>query len=372
MNFLVLTADYPPIEGGISTVAYQVSRELAGMGHAVTVVAPYFSGQEAFDAAEPVQVVRFRGYGLGWGRLAPMWWTARPHMAAADCVIAINASHGGVLAWMHRKRFITFAYAYEFLRFKRDGLPGRLLHKVYAAAERVISISRFTTENLEKFGVSAARIATVHPGAVIPEPRTQADLDAIRQRLVLDTEPIILAVGRFVSRKRHVTLVRALPAVLAQYPDALVVMVGQGPSQQAVAREAIALGVRDHVILPGRLSDDDVAALYQLCTLFALPTGADADGQVEGFGLVFTEAHAHGKPVVAGSSGGVVDAVLHEETGLLVEPDHPDALAAAILRLLDDPAYARRLGERGRARVEQELNWSAFSRRIVDVLEGGA
>jgi len=137
-----------------------------------------------------------------------------------------------------------------------------------------------------------------------------------------------------------------------------------------ITRRAQELGIRDRIRLPGRLPDEEVTAFYELCTLFALPTGQDSQGQVEGFGLVFSEAHAHAKPVVAGRSGGVVDAVLDGETGLLITPDDPNALSEAILQILDDPDLAKHLGEAGKHRVETELNWETFTRSLVRQIEG--
>ena len=120
------------------------------------------------------------------------------------------------------------------------------------------------------------------------------------------------------------------------------------------------------VHLPGYLPDDTLQALYQTCTCFALPTGEDEDGQVEGFGLVFTEAHAHGKPVVAGRSGGVVDAVLHEKTGLLVPPGNPEKLAEALRRILENPDLAEALGSAGKKRVQEQLNWDVFAEKLIE------
>jgi phosphatidyl-myo-inositol dimannoside synthase len=146
------------------------------------------------------------------------------------------------------------------------------------------------------------------------------------------------------------------------------VLVGEGHCLPDAVREANKLGVRENVVFPGTVSDDELAGLYQSCEVFALPTGHGGAGQVEGFGLVFTEANAYGKPVVAGRSGGVVDAVLEGETGLIVEPDQPEALADAILSLLDDPARGRELGENGRRRVETELNWKRFTEKLLKMV----
>jgi phosphatidylinositol alpha-1,6-mannosyltransferase len=98
---------------------------------------------------------------------------------------------------------------------------------------------------------------------------------------------------------------------------------------------------------------------YNLCDLFVMPS-RQMPGRldlIEGFGIAFLEAAACGKPVIAGNSGGVADAVLHEQTGLLVDPLSAEAVADAVQRLHRDPEHARRLGQGGRRRCEDELNW---------------
>jgi phosphatidylinositol alpha-1,6-mannosyltransferase len=373
MNVLILTADYPPIEGGISTVTVQVARELARAGHEVTVVAPYFPGQAEFDALEPVSVVRYRGYHAGWLRLFPMWAASLPRLKGADVLLGINVGCGGLIGRVtqlfRRVPYVTFAYAYEFLKFPKWSPWAWLLRSIYARSRLVVAISRFTRDQLVTFGAPEEKVVVILPGAPAVRPPSETRVEHVRHRYVLDSGPIVLAVGRFVRRKGQITLVRALPRILSRVPDAHLVLVGQGPRMYEVIQEAYALGVRDHIVLPGRLSDKEVAALYEACTVFALPTGEDAGGQVEGFGLVFVEAQAYGKPVVAGRSGGVVDAVVDGETGLIVDPGNAEMLADAILRLLEDSALARRLGENGRRRVETELNWTAFTRRLLEALE---
>ena len=372
MRILIPTVDYPPIRGGISSVALHVSRELARLGHEVMVVAPRFPGVDAFDQAEPVKVLRFRGYRFGWLRLVPLLIAVRPYLKKSDLVLAVNVAYGGIIGlWARRggMRYVAFAYAYEFLKFRRRRLLGALLRRVYSNARGVVAISRFTRDNLLEFGVPAEKIEVIHPGAPAVREFCAEDIARIKRRFAADGGRVILGVGRFVPRKGHITLVRAMPRILERIPDAVLVLVGEGPCLYDAVYEANELGVRNSVLFPGSLSEDDLAGLYHACEVFALPTGDLGAGQVEGFGLVFAEAQAYGKPVVAGRSGGVVDAVLDGETGILVEPDQPEALADAILSLLENPARAQELGENGRRRVETELNWTRFTERLLEMVE---
>ncbi len=373
MRILVPTADYPPIEGGIGTVALQVSRELAALGHEVTVVAPYFPDMDEFDRGEPVTVVRYNGYGAGWLRVAPMLAATWPLLKKSDLVLGINVAYGGLIGWLGRKRFnvpyLTFAYAYEFLKFRHNPLAAALLRKIYARSAATVAISSYTRDRLVEFGVPAGLIRVIHPGANPAPPADPEAVKAIKHKFVLDTDHVVLAVGRMVPRKNHVALVQAMRSVVDRFPDAVLIVVGQGPAMRAAVHAAWHAGVREHVIFPGRLSDEETALLYDACEVFALPTGQDARGQVEGFGLVFAEAHAHGKPVVAGRSGGVPDAVIDGETGLQVDPANAEEIANALLCIMSDPDLARRLGDNGRRKVEEELNWRRFT---VQLLEAAA
>lgn len=371
MKIAIPTTDYPPIEGGISSVSLHVSRELAAMGHEVTVIAPWFPHMEVFDANEPVNVIRFSGYNFGWCRFFPMLLKSLSPMRRADLCLGVNIAYGGVMAWLLGARYVTFAYAYEFLKFQRVPILGTLLRRVYNRSAKAIAISKFTADQLASFGVAQNRIAVVLPGA--PEARavTRQEQQAIREKLGMNDGPILLAVGRLIARKGHATLLDAMPAVLNAHPAAQLIIVGRGPMESTLRQQVERLNLTRTVLMSGYLDDNEVNTLYSLCNVFTLPTGQDAGGHVEGFGLVFAEANAYGTPVVAGRSGGVTCAVVDGETGILVDPGDVDACAEAIISLLDDPERAKAMGEAGRNRVKSELNWRAFTTGILESLEPG-
>jgi phosphatidyl-myo-inositol dimannoside synthase len=369
MRILIPTVDYPPIEGGISTVAVQVSRALARQGHEVTVVAPAFPDMEQFDEDEPVRVVRFPGYDRGWFRLIPLLRCAWPLVRETERILAINVAYGGILGYFARARYgisyINFAYAYEFLKFAKNPVARILLRGIYHRGSRCIAISKFTRENLIEFGVRETLIRVVLPGATPAKEVPGEVILRARHQLDLHETPLILAVGRFIPRKGHFRLVEALPHIQERLGAVQLVMVGQGPERERCLKKAEALGIEGSVRCPGYVEDDILQALYTNCECFALPTGEDEQGHVEGFGLVFTEAHAHGKPVVAGRSGGVTDAVLDGKTGLLVPPENLEDLVEALCTLLSDQEHAATLGEAGRKRVEDALNWDRFTEQIL-------
>jgi phosphatidylinositol alpha-1,6-mannosyltransferase len=142
-------------------------------------------------------------------------------------------------------------------------------------------------------------------------------------------------------------------------------VVGQGPDAERLQRLARTEGVADRVRFLGHVDAATLAEEYQRCALFVLPARRTVDGELEGYGLVYFEAAAWGRPVIAGCSGGEVDAVVDGETGLLVDGSSEEAVRDAVDALLRQPARLRALGEAGRRRVETTHNW-ARAAAVVD------
>jgi phosphatidylinositol alpha-1,6-mannosyltransferase len=171
-------------------------------------------------------------------------------------------------------------------------------------------------------------------------------------------------VARLVPRKGIDQVIRALPRL----PGVEYRVVGSGPDQQRLRTLARSAGVVDRVHLLGRVDDATLADEYQRCAVFVLPARRTRV-ELEGYGLVYFEAAAWGRPVVAGRSGGEVDAVVEGETGVLVDGTSVDAIAQTLRDLLADPDRLRALGEAGRRRVESTHNWTTAAGVIQGVLE---
>ncbi|MEA2208226.1 MAG: phosphatidyl-myo-inositol dimannoside synthase, partial [Solirubrobacteraceae bacterium] len=181
--------------------------------------------------------------------------------------------------------------------------------------------------------------------------------------------PTVVTVARIEERyKGHDTMVRALALVLAKVPDAQWVVIGDGSLRPGLEALASSYGVASSIRFLGAVSDDERNAWLARAHLLAMPSRLPAgEFAGEGFGIVYLEAGAYGKPVVAGNVGGAVDAVLDGETGLLVDPLDPLALAEAITTLLLEDGLAARLGEAGRARA-LEQSWPRVVARVEAVL----
>jgi phosphatidylinositol alpha-1,6-mannosyltransferase len=182
----------------------------------------------------------------------------------------------------------------------------------------------------------------------------------------------MLTVGRLVSRKGIDTTLAALPALLPDFPGLTYVVAGDGPDRPRLEKLAAGLGVSGAVQFAGRVAGDRLPALFREAHLFVMPVREETAGaSVEGFGIVYLEASASGLPVVAAASGGAAEAVHDGLTGLVVPPDDPQALTAALRRLLGDADLRRQMGRAGRQWVESEMNWDRAAREFAALLGAG-
>jgi len=185
-----------------------------------------------------------------------------------------------------------------------------------------------------------------------------------------DRGRIILTVGGLVARKGHDMVIRALPRLRQTVPDVMYLIVGDGPYRTQLETLAVALGVQDHVIFVGKVPGEYLPDIYALSDVFVMPSREQLNVcDVEGFGIVFLEANACGKPVVGGRSGGIPDAIIDGVTGLLVNPHDPEDIANALARLLTDGDLAVRIGRQGRLRVASDFNWARLGRRVRGILD---
>ncbi|MDX1567726.1 MAG: glycosyltransferase family 4 protein, partial [Longimicrobiales bacterium] len=210
-------------------------------------------------------------------------------------------------------------------------------------ADRVVVPSHYSANHaIRAYGLPEEKVRVV-PEAVDPSPWERLRTDPPARD---DRAPTILTVGHQYPRKNTRTLIRAFSKVAQHVPDARLRVVGGGPELPGLKRQAATSGLEDRVELLGALPrTEDVRREYFRADCFCLPT------LQEGFGIVFLEAMSAGLPVVAGRAGAVPEVVSEGETGLLVNPRDPDAVADALIAVLTDGGLAKRLGNAGRERA---------------------
>ena len=176
---------------------------------------------------------------------------------------------------------------------------------------------------------------------------------------------VILTVGRWLAAERYKgmdTLITALPRLLTRWPELQLVFVGTGDDRAWLEDLTEKNGVHRHVYFFTGLSYAELVACYNACEIFALPSRG------EGFGLVYLEAMACGKPVIGGAHGGAPEIIEDGVTGYLVPHGDPIQLATSIEALLADPAHAKEMGARGQQRAENEFRFNAFAKTLKKIL----
>jgi glycosyltransferase involved in cell wall biosynthesis len=232
-----------------------------------------------------------------------------------------------------------------------------LMAAVSRQCDRIICISeRLHQFALEVEGATEGQVAVVRYGYDVAGPAAR---DWRAAYGVPDNAPVVGIVARLIEQKGHTTLLAAMAVAIKRVPTAQLVIIGDGPLRGELEVLAAQLGIAAHVHFLGYQTD--AARMMPGFDIFAHPS------RWEGFGLVFLEAMAAGVPVVATHVSAIPEIVLHEQTGLLVPPDDPPALAAALERLLTDAALRRTMSLAGRARLASHFTISAMVDRTCAV-----
>ena len=239
----------------------------------------------------------------------------------------------------------------------------RVLHRM---CDLVLCVSNDTARTVLECGASPHKVHTVYNGVDLHEieewRNSSQRVDTFPQDIEAAPEvPILLTVARLVEYKGIQRVIKAMPRILSEIPNAKYVVVGDGGYREDLVRLARESSARNAIVFLGPSTNAQKFACYERCSVFVMPS------EQEGFGIVYLEANAFGKPVIGGNVMGVPEAIKDGETGILVDPYDVDAIADAAIHLLQKPDEARKLGENGRQRVERELTWKASAEQFLSV-----
>jgi phosphatidylinositol alpha-1,6-mannosyltransferase len=251
--------------------------------------------------------------------------------------------------------------------------PGPRIRAGLAACQRIIAVSRHTEELIRQSAI-LARVTTIQNSCDLARfYPSVGEGAAVRHRYGIAPDCLVLlTLGRLVPRKGHATISAALSLFDTPADRLCWLVAGDGPWQGALQARAAhdAPGVR--TIFTGQLPAPELRAFYNACDIFVSVPSALRDGGLldsEGFGIVFLEAAACGKPVIAADLAGCRDAVIQGHTGLLIPPDEPEVLAAAIRFLAEDLPARSALGAYGMAAVRACDGWAGVAKRVRGVYD---
>lgn len=261
---------------------------------------------------------------------------------------------GWICAKLVRRPYVVFIYGTD------AWVP---LHPLRAWgarwATRIISISNYTARKAVKANNIYESQIRILNNCIDP------NLDTASSGVTLDAVPSLLTVSRittFEPFKGHEYVIRAMPALLARFPELRYDIVGDGDRRAALEELARLTGVREAVHFHGAISDSELAAKYQRATVFIMPS------LVEGFGFVFAEAMAYGTPAIGGNRDAAPEVILHGQTGYVVDPESPDEIATAVTAILSEPSLRRRMSLAAREHVRANYSYAAFSRRLMTIV----
>ena len=381
MRLILVTQDFPPDVGGTQTYSFELANWMSRWCEDFVVIAPDVPRCNTVDAGLPYDVIRVpcssNQLGLQAGKLLiqlakergfesvfhVQWSTLFASIYArtrSPIKFIYCASHGRELLLRPLPMFNTFY----------DSLRKKLLQKV----DLHFPVSHYTGSLLSELGVSEASIKVVPNGVNLKRFRP-IEVDQKKVELGLTGKKVMLTVCRLVERKGIEVVLRALADIAKRIPEIIYLIAGSGPYRDRLQSLAAQLGVQKYVSFMGYVPDDMLNEVYNLCDVFVMPSH-HSPPEVEGFGLVFLEAGAAGKPSIGTLAGGIPDAIQEGKTGLLIMPNDERGLAAEVTRLLTHEALTQQLGHNAlvhvnnyggwEQRVSEIYNWLLQSRSISD------
>jgi phosphatidylinositol alpha-1,6-mannosyltransferase len=356
---LLVTNDYPPRVGGIQRTLEALVRHLPP--GRVSVLCPDWDGAAAFDRAAPSPVLRQPERFL-WPTPETAGRVREAVAATGAEVVLFGATYPlGLLGPGLAARgtpYLSAAHGFEYWLSIAPGAHALMRLATARAARVPVMCSAFIARVVRTAVPEGVPVSVMYPGADTEAFRPDLPVEDLRERHGLGNRRVVVCVSRLVARKGQDVLIRGMASIRRRVPDATLVVVGGGPYRTALERMAQELAPPGSVVFTGQVSEEDLPRYYRLGDVFAMPCRDRLGGfEVEGWGNVFIEAAACGRPVVVGDSGGAREALVDGETGILVRGNRVREVADAVAGLLADPARAEAMGRAGRARVERDHTW---------------
>jgi phosphatidylinositol alpha-1,6-mannosyltransferase len=375
VSTLLVTNDFPPRHGGIQQFVHNLAvRQAPG---SLVVYCSTYKGAAEFDARQDFDVIRedtsvllptpavarraaeiadkYGCTGVWFGAAAPLGLLASGLRERTGITRAVALTHGHEVGWA--------------------AVPGArgLLRRIARGVDVITYLGEYFRIRLDRAVGDLATLEQLTPGVDIETFAPSVSGAEVRARYGLTDRPVIVCVSRLVPRKGQDTLIRALPLIRRQVPDVALLMVSGGPYRSTLERLAAELGVASDVVFTGTVDWSQLPAHHAAGDVFAMPCRTRRRGlDVEGLGIVYLEASAVGRPVLAGDSGGAPDAVRDGETGYVVSGRAVNAVAERLVELLSDHALAARMGTAGRAWVESDWRWDTKAARLTALLSASA
>ena len=348
MKTLLITLEYPPFKGGVASY-YSNLAKYWPIGERISVLDNSRGALLASSGLFPW--LKAVGSILKWRKEEDF-----DHLLVGHILPLGTAAM--IAAFIRPFFFSVILHGLDFSAAV-SSLRKRFLAKlILRHAKQIICANSYTAELVRQFDSKlAAKITLVNPGVetIIPDKNCE-QLQEIKEQYKLEGKFILFSLGRLVARKGFDTVIQALSGNEFAASNLVYFIAGLGPEEHNLRTLAAVSPLKNQIFFLGGITEEEKWCWLHACDAFILPTrtiGVD----FEGFGIVYLEANLASKPVIAGDSGGVRDAVIDGVNGLLVPPEDTEEIRAAILRLMANPELGRQLGQNGRTRAAQKFKW---------------
>lgn len=364
---LIITLEFPPQVGGIATYVHQFASALPAED--IVVYAPKYKNSKEWDKKNAgYKIIRKKPYfpKLVWPRWLKMYLQIKK-IVKQEKIEMIYLHHVlpvGYIGYLIKKfkkiPYIIFSHGTDILYATKSEWKKKMTKKICLEAEQII----FNSENLKHRLIKVLpefenKTSVLYPCPtkdfyVAPNPK---DIEKVIQQYALEGKKVILTVSRLDEGKGITHLVRMMPEILKKIPNLVWFIIGDGPKKNQMLKNIQKNNLQNIVRFIGEIPHEQLKKYYYTADLFVLLTHPD-EGREEGLGLVFLEAAACGIPVVAGKSGGVPEAVLHTQTGIIVDIYKGDKnVINSIVELLKNEEYAKELGRNAQKRIQNNFQW---------------
>lgn len=365
-NLLVITELFLPTKGGSAVWFDEVYRRLGGKNiHILTANVP---DAAEYDKSHENTIHRVNLQRVAWLKPESLGMYLKLLLGGIKICLfhKIDAIHAGrvlpegLVAWLVGKLFfksvVIYAHGEEITTWRQPG-KFKVMCFVYRHADKIIANSQFTKDELLKLNIDSNKIISISPGVNIDRFKPGLPFKDLHQLINLKKgQKLILSVGRLSRRKGFDFIIQTLPKLIEEGFDFQYALIGIGEDIDYLKTLAKKYNVENRVHFLGHVSMDDLPRWYNACDIFAMPN-REINGDTEGFGMVFLEAAACGKPVICGSAGGTGSAVVDRVTGLRVDGDSIDNIALAFKELFSDLNFRQELGSNALARVQRRYSW---------------
>ncbi len=380
MRIAFIAFEYPPfIIGGAGIYAANITRELAKLGHQVTVFTPEVGNLKRKNNIDNLGIKRIKVNKRLPYKALQFWLLLPKAVKKAENENKFDIIHfNGISYWFLKKRLSKALHVITIHHLVKDAIRSANLslisrirdisgensliipfieRRCIMCADKFIAVSNFTKKQIAKtYKITPDKIEVVYHGIDLNGYTfTKKKLEETKKSLNLPQKPILLFVGRIDDPRKGLDLVlKAVKEVLEKI-DAILLVVGRGDQTEA-RKLAKSLGVSKNVFFAGFVDETTLKKCYSLCDIYVCPS------LLEGFGLVILEAMAAGKPVVATKVGAIPEIIKDDENGILVEPGDVSELANSICKFLKNRNLSKKIGKKNGNYVRQKFSWETSAK----------